>query len=430
MIKYLLLLLLSIPVFAINIPDPFPEESVKYAIMPNGLKVVIKENHGAPIAAVSVIVRAGSGIADSRGIPHYIEHLAFQGTQQYPLPLSAQYLVEEKGGYCTGSTNRDSTRFEGVITSTNVDLMLSVLSQVTLFPLLNNASFERERPTILAEIQRYTDDKTIDMLNSAYYFSYKGHPYRNATTGTIRDILMLNQEDIKSFHRRWYQPANMSLIVVGDVKTADILAAAEKYFVTKNNTFISAPTQKVQKQECGQLTSVYPADTEVWQSFAWSTSAANDFGGCAAADVLTAMLTTGNSPLIYKWLQDANIAVISTGGEYITTNQFGRIIVWIHTHKKDAENARKIILSKMYNFSQSINEDFLLKTKTRVKAEFLMDNETFARQAATLAIFQSLDTGELTLHDYTSEIDEITSQQIIDIATAPVIAIVAKGGGK
>ena len=124
MIKYILLLLFSIYAFASEISDPFPVESVKYASLSNDMRVVVKENHAVPIVAVSVIIRAGSGISDSRGIPHYLEHLSFQGTQKYPVPLSAQYLIEEKGGYCTGATNRDSTRFEGVIPANQIDLML------------------------------------------------------------------------------------------------------------------------------------------------------------------------------------------------------------------------------------------------------------------------------------------------------------------
>ncbi|MEI6520859.1 MAG: pitrilysin family protein, partial [bacterium] len=351
MIKYFLLLLLSISAFAVTIPDPFPDESVKYATMPNGLRVVVKENHAAPIVAVSVVVSAGSGISDSKGIPHYLEHLSFQGTQKYPVPLSAQYLIEEKGGYCTGTTNRDSTRFEGVITADKIDLMLSVLSQVTLHPILSDEAFERERPTILAEIQRYYDDPEVNLLNSAYYFAYRNHPYCNPTTGTIQNVLMLKGEEIRDFHKRWYKPGNMSLVVVGDVKTETVLDAAEKYFTTNEKSFIPAPIIKVQPQDCKQISSVLPTDTEVWQAIALPTSAANDFSGCSTADILITMLTTGNNALVYKWLKDTNITVISTGGEYITSNYAGRIIIWIHTAKKDADTAKKILLAGLLALS-------------------------------------------------------------------------------
>jgi peptidyl-prolyl cis-trans isomerase B (cyclophilin B) len=135
----------------------------------------------------------------------------------------------------------------------------------------------------------------------------------------------------------------MSLVVVGDVNIHDILESAEKYFATDSKTFVPAPTIKMQDQACGQFSSINPNDTEIWQAFAWPTPAANDFAGCATADVLMTMLTTGNTALINKWFSDAKITVISAGGEYITSNYPGRLIIWIHTSKKDAEIAKKQI---------------------------------------------------------------------------------------
>jgi zinc protease len=431
MIKYFFLLLLSISAFAIDIPDPFPEDSVKYATMPNGLRVVVKENHATPIVAVSVVINAGSGIINSKGIPHYLEHLSFQSTQKYPSPLSAQYLIEEKGGYCTGSTNRDSTRFEGVITSDKIDLMLSVLSQVTLHPILSNEAFERERPTILAEIQRYSDDPEISLLNSAYYYSYRNHPYANPTTGTIQNILLLTGDDIRDFHKRWYKPANMSLVVVGDIKSEYILNAAEKYFTLADKSpFLPTSPIKVPPQEKKQISSVTDNDTDVWQAISLPTSAASDFPGCSTADILTTMLVTGKDALIYKWLKDANITVISTGGEYITSDYPGRIIIWIHTTKKDADYAKKILLTGLSTLSQTITDEMLAKTKIKVKAEYLMNNETFARQAATLAIYQAMNTGQYSLADYIQQIDAVTSRQVGELAATQPVAIIAKGGSR
>ena len=214
-----LLILLSggAPVRAASLPDPFPAGCITARTLPNGLRVVVREDHSLPIISMVVAVRGGSGVEGPAGAAHFLEHLVLQGTKKYPGHLAPQYELERVGGVSSAVTSRDMTRFQATVDSSQAGLLVDVLADVALAAALDDERFARERPTVLSEIQQLGDDPQAVLVNLGYEHSFRAHPYRRRPTGSINDVLALTADDIRSYCQRWYVPNNMSVVLVGDV---------------------------------------------------------------------------------------------------------------------------------------------------------------------------------------------------------------------
>jgi zinc protease len=205
--------------------------SVRATTLDNGLKVLVQEEHTAPLASVWCWYRVGS--KDERpgltGISHWCEHMNFKGTANIPRD-QMKGIIEQFGGSWNGYTWIDQTTFLETATSGALDRMLFIESERMARCLYHPDDCESERSVIISELEGGENDPDQLLEQEMTATAFKAHPYRHPTIGWLFDLQTMSRDDLYGHYRRYYVPNNATLVVVGDVDTDDTLRRAAHYF--------------------------------------------------------------------------------------------------------------------------------------------------------------------------------------------------------
>lgn len=207
----------------------------KKYILPNGLTVVIHEDHSDPICYVDVTYHVGSSREEigRSGFAHFFEHMMFQGSDNVADEEHFK-TVSEAGGTLNGSTNTDRTNYFETLPSNNLEVALWLEADRMGFLLdaVTQQKFEVQRATVKNERGQNYDNRPYGLVGEKIgrsLFPY-GHGYNWSTIGDLVDLDRVDVNDLKSFFMRWYGPNNAVLTIAGDVNTEQALKLAEKYF--------------------------------------------------------------------------------------------------------------------------------------------------------------------------------------------------------
>jgi zinc protease len=202
--------------------------------LPNGLDVLIHEDHGCPIVAVNVWYHVGSKneVPGRTGFAHLFEHLMFEGSQHYDRGFFQP--LQEAGASLNGSTNADRTNYWEVVPTNALELALWMESDRMgyLLPALTDAKFENQREVVLNERRQNYENRPYGFAGMALAAALYApdHPYHWATIGSADDIRAAQLDDVKAFFQTYYRPRNASLALAGDIDTDKVLALATDYF--------------------------------------------------------------------------------------------------------------------------------------------------------------------------------------------------------
>jgi zinc protease len=204
-------------------------------VLPNGLTVVVHEDHSDPVVHVDVTYHVGSAREEigKSGFAHFFEHMMFQGSDNVADDQHFK-ILSESGGTLNGTTNRDRTNYFETVPNNQLEkaLWLEADRMGFLLDAVTQKKFEIQRETVKNERGQNYDNVPYglagEMIAKALY-PY-GHPYSWLTIGYIEDLNRVGVDDLKNFFLRWYGPNNATLTVGGDVDTAKVVALTEKYF--------------------------------------------------------------------------------------------------------------------------------------------------------------------------------------------------------
>src|ERR687887_556993 len=201
------------------------------ALMDNGLKVLIQEEHTAPLASVWCWYKVGS--KDERpgltGVSHWVEHMNFKGTTNIPRD-QVKGIIEQFGGSWNGYTWIDQTTYLETATRDALDRMLFIESERMANCLYHPDDCESERTVIISELQGGENDPDQLLDQEVTATAFKAHPYRHPTIGWLSDLQTMTRDDLYGYYRRYYVPNNATLVIVGDVDTNSALRLVDHHF--------------------------------------------------------------------------------------------------------------------------------------------------------------------------------------------------------
>ena len=273
--------------------------------LPNGLDVIVHEDHRVPIVAVNLWYHVGSKNERSgrTGFAHLFEHLMFEGSEHYNggyfLPL------QQAGALLNGSTNSDRTNYWEVVPTSALELALWMESDRMgfLLPALTRERFETQRGVVLNERRQNYENRPYGMALMALSAALfpPDHPYHWLTIGDAEDLRAMEFEEVRSFFRTYYHPANASLALAGDIETDHGFELAEAYFgdippgqkpASVHADASVAREVRLVLEDRVELPRVYMA----WHSPAMFAE------GDAEADLLADLLANGKTSRLYRTL--------------------------------------------------------------------------------------------------------------------------------
>ncbi|GAA4458513.1 pitrilysin family protein [Rurimicrobium arvi] len=364
--------------------------------LPNGLTVIIHEDHSDPIVHVDVTYHVGSAREQigKSGFAHFFEHMMFQGSDNVADEQHFK-LITEAGGTLNGTTNRDRTNYFETVPSNQLEKMLWLEADRMGFLLnaVTQQKFEVQRATVKNERGQNYDNRPYGLVSevSAKNVYPYGHPYSWLTIGYIEDLNRVNVDDLKNFFLRWYGPNNAVLTVGGDVKTADVLKMVEKYFGSIPAGPAVSPVKlalpKISKDRYVSMTDNYAKVPMLRMVFPTPPQFSKDE---APLDCFAEILGQGNNSILYKNLvktqKAVNVSVFNSATEL--SGEFTISVTPFPGQK--LSDIEKAVRESIEEFAQrGPTADEIEKFRNQQESGIIYDLESVSQKVSKLASFQT-----------------------------------------
>jgi zinc protease len=198
----------------------------------NGLKLIVKEDHRAPVVVSQIWYRAGSmdEFNGTTGVAHVLEHMMFKGTKKIPAGQFSKRIAAA-GGKENAFTNRDYTAYFQQLQADRLPLAFELESDRMESLNLTDAEFAKEINVVMEERRMRTEDKPQALVyEQLMATAFQQNPYRRPVIGWMNDLTQMTGEDARTWYKRWYAPNNAVMVVVGDVKPDAVFKLAQKYY--------------------------------------------------------------------------------------------------------------------------------------------------------------------------------------------------------
>ncbi len=218
-----------------NSKEPIPEhsdEAVQSYQLSNGMKILVVENHRAPVMVSQVWYKVGASYEHDgiTGISHVLEHMMFKGTEKYPAGEFSE-IIAANGGEENAFTGQDYTAYFQKIANDRLELCLELEADRMRNIIFDEKEFKKELEVVKEERRLRTDDKPTALTYERFKaVAFTNSPYRRPIVGWMEDLETLTVEDARVWYETWYAPNNATLVVAGDVLAEDVFRLARQYF--------------------------------------------------------------------------------------------------------------------------------------------------------------------------------------------------------
>ncbi|MBT8133049.1 MAG: insulinase family protein, partial [Gammaproteobacteria bacterium] len=213
------------------VPDQ-SDEAIKSYRLSNGMKVLVIENHRAPVMVSQVWYKVGASYEHDgiTGISHVLEHMMFKGTEEHPAGEFSE-IIAANGGEENAFTGQDFTAYFQKIANDRLELCLELEADRMRNITFDEKEFIKELEVVKEERRLRTEDKppalTYERFNAA---AFTNSPYRRPIIGWMEDLDTMTVDDARKWYETWYAPNNATLVVAGDVDAEEVYRLAKQYF--------------------------------------------------------------------------------------------------------------------------------------------------------------------------------------------------------
>jgi zinc protease len=380
---------------------------MRQTTLDNGLKVLVREEHTAPLASVWCWYKVGS--RDERpgqtGVSHWVEHMNFKGTENIPRD-QVKGIIEQFGGSWNGYTWIDQTTYLETATRDALDRMLFIESERMARCLYHPDDCESERTVIISELQGGENDPDVLLDQELTATALKAHPYRHPTIGWLSDLQTMTRDDLYGHYRRFYIPNNATLVIVGDVDTDDALRRADKHFGSISPGPVPERQWTAEPDQTGERrVTIRREGTTAYFKVAYHAPAAADAGFFPAL-VLDTVLTgakgvnlwssfRGVPPQrqarLYRALVERRLASMVAGQIVPTAEPFLYTISATATDGTSIGSVESALLQELDEVRvNGITAVELARAKKQLHARFVFDDDSVTNIAHQLGYFETI----------------------------------------
>ncbi|MCP4407917.1 MAG: insulinase family protein [Gammaproteobacteria bacterium] len=391
----------------------------------NGLRLVIKEDHRAPVVLSQIWYGVGSANEHSgiTGLSHVLEHMMFKGTPDYPAG-SFSAIIAENGGRENAFTSRDYTGYYQLLEKSRLEISFELESDRMRNLSFPEEGFRKELEVVKEERRLRTDDSPEALsFEQLFATAFNNAPYRNPVIGWMEDLDGMRIEDLRRWYNRWYVPNNAILVVVGDVEPERIYRLAQKYYgaIEASPRPVAKPRREPVQRGMRRVVVKAPAELPyllIGYKVPVLGRAQSEWEPYAL-EVLTAILDGGRSSRFSKKLMREQELAASAGAGYSLYGRYNGLLIIEgvpaqgHTIK-ELEQALNEELGHLRE--QQVNESELKRVKAQVVAEEVYSRDSISRQASLIGRVQSIGLGWKVLDEYVDAIHSVTADQIQVVA--------------
>lgn len=399
--------------------------SMQEKVLDNGLKVVVKEDHRAPVVTSQVWYKVGSvnEYSGVTGVSHVLEHMMFKGTPKYPNGKFSEILASV-GARDNAFTGRDYTGYYQLLGAANLATSFELESDRMAHLNLDAKEFVKELEVVKEERRLRTEDNpnalTYEQFNAT---AFTASAYHNPIIGWMNDLDNMQVGDLRTWYEQWYAPNNATLVVVGDVDAEEIFKQAEKYYGSIPKRELQARKPRLEPVQIGERRVEVKAIAKLpYMIMGYKVPVlmtAEDKTETYALNVLAGILDGGRSSRLSKHLVREQEIASSAGAGYDIYSGQNSMFLFDGTPAAghDIAELEQAIDKEIQRLQKDLVDARELKrVKAQVVASEVYQQDSVQRQAYLIGSLESVGLGWQTMNSYAENINKITAEDVRAVA--------------
>jgi len=418
--KHVLCALSALTLFAINARAQ-KVEFTEYNL-PNGLHVILHDDHHAPVVAVTVMYHVGSKNESPgrTGFAHFFEHLLFEGSENIKRGQFMK-IVSANGGQNNANTTQDRTFYYEVFPSNDLETGLWLESERMMHPVINEVGVKTQDEVVKEEKRLSFDNRPYgNVINDIAAAMFTKHPYHNGVIGAMKDIDSAKLDEFKSFFKLYYAPNNAVLTIAGDIDVAKTKKLIDAYFgpIPRGN---EVTYQKVEETPISKqiIDTAYDANIQIPAILASYRIPGKDSRDSKVMEMISTILSSGASSRMYKKMVDEKKDALQVFAFNYALEDYGMYIVGALPSGGAAPAG---LLSDMDEEIVKLQKD-LISPEDYQKLQNQFEDDFVSANTRQVGIAENLANGYTFFHKNTNELNEelteirsITREEIRDAA--------------
>ena len=430
LIGFLLSLLLSIVPFSRNFTNAATPtavapvsalsftQGVKKTVLDNGLTVLTKEVHTAPVVSVQVWYKVGSRneVKGENGISHQLEHLMFKGTTDRPVQFGR--LFSALGSQFNAFTSYDETAYFGTVQRDKLEALLTLEADRMENSLVGTEQLASEKRVVISELQGYENSPGYRLSRAVMQDAFPSRAYGLPVGGTKADVEKFTVEQVRNYYQTYYSPENATLVITGDFATEPVLKVVKETYgklpkraktaVAKNSAQVSASTSVAKKApivlkqpgSAALLQAVYPLPDIKHPDV-------------PTIDVMDAILTGGRSSRLYQALVESGLASSVSGGAAELIEPGWYEINATAAQGQELGKIGQVLQESLAKLQQQpVTTEELNRAKTQLQASYILGNQDITSQASQLGYNQTVAGDYRYIEKYLAAIAKVTPAEV------------------
>ena len=403
----------------------------------NGLTVLIKPDHRAPIAIVMTWYRVGSAdeVGGLTGLSHALEHMMFKGTASVPVGVFSK-MIAEHGGQDNAFTNQDYTAYFEKISTKALDMTLKLEADRMHNLLLSGEEFSKEIKVIREERRMRVEDNPQSLaLERFMATAYLTSAYQHPVIGWMSDLMHLNIHELKKWYNKYYAPNNATLVIVGDVDPQKVLPQIEHYFgaIPKH----PLPVRYLQEEPISYGQKQVAVNSQAQQPILLLGYTTPSLGyinflnqlqphsppvphtEAYALEVIAGLLDAGeNGRLTKSLIHDQHLAAtVNAYYDLFTRYQTQFMLFVIPTQESTIAQLKNALLNEISKLKKTlVSPQELKRIQTQLIAQDTFGQDALFSQAMKLGLVTTIGLNHQVIDDYKTNLLAVTPQQIMDTA--------------
>jgi zinc protease len=392
----------------------------KYTL-PNGLKVILHEDHSAPVVAVTALYHVGSKNEDTArtGFAHFFEHLLFEGSENIKRGEFDKY-VTNAGGVLNANTTQDRTFYYELLPSNQLDLGLWLESERMMHAKIEQIGVNTQREVVKEEKRMRMDNRPYgSFLTEMLKRAFKVHPYRWAPIGSMEHLNAAKLEEFIQFYKTYYVPNNCVLSIAGDFNKEELKKKIESYFgpIAKGTLPIVRPSIK-EPALGGEVRDVIQDNVQlegVFQAYRAPKQGVDEY---YSFNVLSNILSGGESSRMNKTLVDSKqVAAAAQSVPFFNEDEGVLITLAIANMGVKADDLEKNMDSVVNDLKVNlVSEREFQKVKNQITTELVASNGTMAGIAESLANYEVYFGDANLINTELAKYNKVTRESVLAVA--------------
>jgi zinc protease len=397
--------------------DSGREDNVIQKTLPNGLRVLFKQDRSTPIVAVNVWFGVGSvnESEEMNGLAHFQEHMVFKGTEKYGVGEIAN-LVKSYGGNLNAGTSYSYTMYYIVLPARAFTQALEIQSDAMMHSTFDPEEFQKERLVVIDEARMYDDRPESYTFYRTMELGFQKHNYRRPIAGYQPIVEKITREQLLEFYNNYYRPTNAVLVVVGDVEPDDALARIEKVYGGWDPGEVrigESPAEPPQESFRFRVHTGTMDHGYLGAGFHVPSILHEDY---PALEMLSELLSAGRSSRLYRKVLEEKRLVTSVSASLLAERWPGFFLFMASMPPDKWSDATSAIFEEVERFKHTpVGEDELEKARRQIEKGMYSELESMEGQASNLGYYALL--GDYRLADEHREaIKKVTPEKLMAAA--------------